>query len=421
MKSSENEAGRRLSIKGHLKTSVVLIVLALVPQPAFSSNQDSQRKSNAGSGIIAGIVVNERREPIARAQVQAFSVRTTVPQAQQGQTVPFSMRASGASISGRVVAEPGAGVQSAVGLRVSASPTGEQYVAPKGIAATVASDWSFRMTGLSGSYQFTAGADRPPFVKAIRLTVDGLEIASGTGVELREGSHELVVFVAPREAATANVDKTLSSAALVAQFKNEKVFWRQFTIAKEIVDRKDASVLPSLEAWLSHEDRHQRGNAAFVFGRLGDPRGFQVIADMLADRSDRPEGQGIPTASSDGRYRVERQIAADRYYAAKLLGELRDPRAVPILVTLLMDKEVNSTVPWALGQIGDKRAVGPLLEALDEDNPSTRVRAIYALETLNAKEALPRLTPLLDDPRKSNFGAQVSVAEAAKAPIAKLR
>jgi HEAT repeat protein len=217
------------------------------------------------------------------------------------------------------------------------------------------------------------------------------------------------------------VDKTHSSAALVEQFKSEKVFWRQFTIAREIVDRKDSSVLPSLAAWLSHEDRHVRGNAAFIFGGLGDPRGFQVITDMLTDRSDRPEGQGIATASSDGRYHVERQIATDRYYAAHLLGDLRDPRAVPILVPLLKDSEVNSIVPWALGQIGNKSAVGPLLDALDEDNPSMRVLAIYALEALNAKEAVPRLISLLDDHRKSNFGAQVSVSEAAKAAIAKLQ
>jgi HEAT repeat protein len=62
-----------------------------------------------------------------------------------------------------------------------------------------------------------------------------------------------------------------------------------------------------------------------------------------------------------------------------------------------------------------------LIDALDDDSPSTRVLAIYALETLNAKEALPRLISLLDDHRRSNFGAQASVADAARAAIAKLR
>src|SRR5688572_26339158 len=35
---------------------------------------------------------------------------------------------------------------------------------------------------------------------------------------------------------------------------------------------------------LTHDDRHLRGNVAFVLGRLGDPRGFETIAAILADR-----------------------------------------------------------------------------------------------------------------------------------------
>jgi len=326
----------------------------------------------------------------------------------------------GASISGRIVAAPGASIQNPFGLRVNASPTPEQFSPPGLITATVAGDGSFRMTGFSGFYEFTVAADRVPFV-ATRITVDGVEAAASAGVELTDGAHEVVVFVAPRETPKPTVDKTVSSGALVEQFKSEKVFWRQFAIGKEIVDRHDAGVLPSLVGLLSDEDRHERGNVAFIFGGLGDPRGFQVITDILTDRSDRPEGQGTGIASSDGRYRVARQVRADRYYAAHLLGDLRDPRAVPILVPLLKDTEVNSIVPWSLGQIGDKRAVGPLLDALDDDSPSMRVLSIYALETLDAKEALPRLFSLLNDRRRSNFGAVVSVADAARAAIAKLQ
>jgi hypothetical protein len=577
---SRSAAGRTAWTCERLSVLVVLIVLG------------AERTPNAGGGIIAGVVVNERQEPVVRAQVQVFSVRTLAPQVQQQERVPFSVRASGsastdtegrfqisglelgeylvaaeavprlnsgesrqasiyattfypstidsqvavhvpaqangtnpiqvelvrvkgarvagsvasrsggpttgmdvrlfhrfggfgsessvamvsakatfeilrvpsgwyrltvapresasdergrefatklievhdtdidglslvlgmgASVSGRVVAEPGAGIASPVGLRVSAALRPEEYSASKATTATVASDWSFHMTGLSGSYQFVCGIDRPPFLKATRITVDGVETPVDAGAELTDGSHEVVIFVAPREAPAPTTASTLSSEALVEQFKSEKVFWRQFTIAKEIVDRHDARVLPSLVAWLSHEDRHLRGNAAFIFGGLGDPRGFQVITDILTDRSDRPEGQGAAIASSDGRYRVARQIADDRYYAAHLLGDLRDPRAVSILVPLLNDTEVSSIVPWALGQIGDKRAVGPLLDALDDGSPSLRVLSIYALETLNAREAVPRLISLLDDHRKSSFGAQVSVADAAKAAIAKLQ
>jgi hypothetical protein len=328
---------------------------------------------------------------------------------------------AGASISGRIVAEAGAASPSAVAMRVNASPVSERYAMSLPLSARVASDGSFRMTGLSGFYQFTVSADRQPFVQATRVATGGKESPAATGIELADGDREVVVFISPREPLKSIVDGALSTDALVARFKSEKVFWQQFLIAQQIVERHDAGAIPSLIGWLTHQDRHIRGNAAFIIGRLGDPRGFQVIAEMLTDRSDRPEGQGIPGVAGDGRYHVAPQIAADRYYAARLLGNLRDPQAVPILVSLLKDPEVNYVVPWALGEIGDKRGVGPLIDLLDDDSPSMRVLAIYALETLNAKEALPRLISLLDDQRLSNFGVQASVADAARAAIAKLR
>ena len=91
------------------------------------------------------------------------------------------------------------------------------------------------------------------------------------------------------------------------------------------------------------------------------------------------------------------------------------------MVPLLNDPDVQFIVPWALAQTGDKRAVGPLLDVLDQDDPSMRVLAIDALETLHATDAVPRLRLLLDDHRRSNFWALVSVSDAAKAAIARLQ
>jgi len=272
------------------------------------------------------------------------------------------------------------------------------------------------MTGLSGLYQFTVVADRQPFVNPTRISVDGVEVPVSAGVELTDGTHEVVVFVKERETAAPAIDRSVSTATLVERFKSEKVFWRQVPIANEIVDRHDLSVLPSLVDWLTNEDRHIRGNVAFIFAGLGDPRGLQVITDILTDRSDRPH-PGV----GGGKRTLQAQIIQDRYYAVHLLGELRDPRAIPILIPLLKDADLNYKVPWALEQIGDKGAIGPLLDVLDDESPSMRVLAIYALETLNAREALPRLILLLDDHRTSNFGSQVSVADAARAAIAKLQ
>src|ERR1700729_3088587 len=64
---------------------------------------------------------------------------------------------------------------------------------------------------------------------------------------------------------------------LLEQFENTTVFWEQFEVAKKIVALGDKSVLPRLEPWLRCEDMRRRGNAAFVFAKLGDDRGFRVI------------------------------------------------------------------------------------------------------------------------------------------------
>lgn len=323
----------------------------------------------------------------------------------------------GASVAGRIVLEPGADVFSAVGIRVGAEPV-DGLSGVDSMVVSASPDWSFRMRGLSGSYRFMASADRA-LVKLTRLVVDGVAAAPDAMIDLTSGAHDIVAFVGPRQP-PAVVQTASTSTALVEQFKNEQTFWRQFIIAQAIAERHDTSVLAPLAGWLTHEDRHLRGNAAFVFARLGDARGFQAIVDMLGDRSDRPEGQGVALASSDGRYHLEPQIAADRYYAAHLLGDLRDPRAIPILVPLLKDRETRSIVPWALGQIGNRLAVAPLLDALNEDDPSMRVLIIYALDALRAREAIPRLTALLEDRRRSNFGATVTVADAARAALDKL-
>ncbi len=207
---------------------------------------------------------------------------------------------------------------------------------------------------------------------------------------------------------------------LAQQFKSEKVFWKQLEIARKIVASHDTSVLSDLAGWLTHDDRHLRGNVAFVFAGLGDERGFAVIAAILEDRSDRPEGQGQSGGSSDGRYHLAAQIRADRYYAIHLFGLLKDPRAVPILIPLLSDREVNYKVLWALGEIGDSRANQALIAALGDANPSIRVFAIQALEKLGAREALPSLRGLLNDYEKSRLGTPVTIAETARTAIIKL-
>jgi len=176
-----------------------------------------------------------------------------------------------------------------------------------------------------------------------------------------------------------------TASGLLEQFENTTVFWEQFLVAKKIVALHDKSVLPHLEPWLRCEDMRRRGNAALVFARLGDDRGFQIITAILEDRSTK---RAVFEIDSAGHPSPRQQIRADRYYAAHLFGDLRDVRAVPILIHLLKDEEVKLIVPWSLEEIGDTSAISALIGALGDNSLEMRAAALRSLEKLQAKEAL---------------------------------
>jgi HEAT repeat protein len=108
---------------------------------------------------------------------------------------------------------------------------------------------------------------------------------------------------------------------------------------------------------------------------------------------------------------------SDHFYAAILLGRLKDPRGVVLLVPLLNDPDIAFQVPWSLGLIGDPLAIPPLIQQLQQGDANLRVLAIAALELLNAADAVPRLRELLVDDRPSTFGTVTTVASAARHAI----
>jgi HEAT repeat protein len=233
-----------------------------------------------------------------------------------------------------------------------------------------------------------------------------------------------VIIATVMAGGVAASQQSATSARLVEQFKTTAVFYQQFEIAKELAKGGDAQALAALEPLLRDEDRHVRANAAFVFAGRGDARGLETLAAIVGDRSDRPLGQGITGVSFNEaapRWWVPSQIRADRYYAVHVLGELRDRGGVDILIPLLGDPEVNYHAAWALGQIRDGRAIGPLIRTLENRDALVRVSAILALEALHATEAVPQLRGLLNDHAIPSAGPRVTVADTAKAAIARLQ
>jgi len=85
--------------------------------------------------------------------------------------------------------------------------------------------------------------------------------------------------------------------------------------------------------------------------------------------------------------------------AAKLLGEIGDPRAVDPLIDALQDEDwqVRAEAATALGKIGDAKAIGPLIVALGDYEtpilPSERVRQAAAKALVEFGE--PAVNPLI--------------------------
>ena len=77
--------------------------------------------------------------------------------------------------------------------------------------------------------------------------------------------------------------------------------------------------------------------------------------------------------------------------AADALGDIRDPRAVPLLIAALGDKDwkLRATAAEALGKIGDPRAAQPLIAILVDSQWDVRSAAEKALLQMGAVLSSP--------------------------------
>ncbi len=103
---------------------------------------------------------------------------------------------------------------------------------------------------------------------------------------------------------------------------------------------------------LRHPDTSLRYYAAWWLGkfRVHSPEAVEVLIECLIDEADRTELGGYPL----------------RRNAARALGKMRDPRAVPALVTCLAcsDFYVRECAAEALGQLQDSSCVPDLMKLL---------------------------------------------------------
>ncbi len=73
-------------------------------------------------------------------------------------------------------------------------------------------------------------------------------------------------------------------------------------------------------------------------------------------------------------------------HAAIALGKIGDKRAVDPLIQVLKGKDwpvVRCAAAGALGELGDKRAIGPLTQASNDSEINVRLAAENALKKIN--------------------------------------
>lgn len=134
-------------------------------------------------------------------------------------------------------------------------------------------------------------------------------------------------------------------------------------------------------AALQGNDNQLRYYAAWWLGKHQVQASWTVLCEALKDESYRTEAGGYPL----------------RRQAARALGQLKNPQAVPALIQALdcPDLNLREAVIQALSAIGDPLAVTPLLNLLHNHQEQPYEALIEALGTLEVREARPQIEPFL--------------------------
>jgi HEAT repeat protein len=156
----------------------------------------------------------------------------------------------------------------------------------------------------------------------------------------------------------------------------------------------DARVVEPLLAALNDQDSAVRERAARALGRIGDARAVEPLLAALNDQ-DRPERscseQKFPSVEPLLAALNDQGSSAVRRAAARALGQIGDARAVEPLLTMLKDGQ--KVAVEALGQMG-KAAVEPLRTVLKDEDTQESIRQA-------AVEELRRILPPGSDAQMS--------------------
>jgi len=188
--------------------------------------------------------------------------------------------------------------------------------------------------------------------------------------------------------------------------------WAERTRAAQVLGRAGCvEAIPPLVLALrdAHEDASVKTAAAEALAKLRDERAVPFLACELQavdESASRPIAEALVRFGELAVPELLRLLADEaqpsgRVWAARVLGQVKAAAAVEQLVSLLHARNdlLRIAAAGALGEVGDRRALQPLVQAtLRDPAPQVRAQAAGAVAQIEAEGALDVLVAALADP-----------------------
>ncbi len=223
--------------------------------------------------------------------------------------------------------------------------------------------------------------------------------------ELRNSNSEKVRYNAAR--VLGELGDSRAVEPLINVLKNDKNGSVRLYAARALGELGDISATPHLIESL-REDRNVdvRVRAARALGRLGGEEVVEPLVEALSDENSQVCITATDALIEIGPIAVNALIESTQHKkvnvrcdATRALGELGDTKAVKPVIKMLKDEWVNVRIyaVTSLGKLGDTEAVPALIEVLknEEENELVRAGAAAALGVLRDQKALLPLRELI--------------------------
>jgi bilin biosynthesis protein len=149
--------------------------------------------------------------------------------------------------------------------------------------------------------------------------------------------------------------------------------------ASELLEELGEPAVDPLIDALNNPNKNIRRYSAHVLGEIGDEKAIEPLIQSLSD---------------DNKW-VRRETSG-------ALSKMGDPATQPLIKLLdNPDWKIRGGAAWALGRIGNKKAVEPLIKSLQDESGFVRSGAAWALGTIHDERALEPLTKARND--KSSY------------------